>query len=467
MTRPLFAILLAVVAGCRLQDPPSLDGPLHAQALAAWAASDPTRAAPEPPVPLMGPLRSAPEPAAPRVPVVIDDPALFELQLRGSSLGEALLLVAELAGLNLALVGAFDAPVDLSLPAVPLQSAFELLVSMHGCSVELRSHSVVVRRDDPEGRVTRVFPLRSTAAESLQLELTGLIGEQGTVVANAARDVLMVTAPAGLMVRVDEYLAAVDRPERQLILEARILEISRDDLQEIGLEMALNDVAHDDDVASFVADLLTSSTRVLASFEDGADEVDFAINALRTRSALEILARPRLLAVDGKPATLEIVSEIPFVNATTTTEASTSTAGAQTVQEVEFKDVGLTLEVVPTIQEDGLVGLTIDQSVSEQTGVFLDIPVVDSRAIRTSMIVEDGRTIMIGGLQRTRTLQTTTGVPGLMDIPFLGRAFRSEVDQHDVLELVVLMTPRLVDPRTPMGSVTESLSVELPDPSRR
>lgn len=438
--------LLALLAGCRA--PNFEDSAMSAEARAQWE-----RAAPSPPplvaaLPVEAPLGPAAgdapaAPAAPAFPRVFADPTPRALQLRGVPLDQALRLLAAQGGANLVLTGDFSPRVELELPEVPLQVALELLCEAHACRAELRDGLLLVRRDDPARVETRVFRVASIPAAAVQEELAAIVPD-GSVVVNAARNVVMVTAPQPRLREVEAYLASIDRPDRQVLIEARILEVSRSELEELGTRIRYNDISVGDDTATFVSNLLTANQQVQATFVSADTDFDAAINALHSLAGLEVLARPRLLALNNREAKLELVTEIPYVNATTTTSGSVTDVGTQTIQEIEYKNVGLKLTLTPSVLEGGLIALTVDQEVSEQTGSFESVPIVDSRRITTAFVVGEGRTILIGGLLKERRNDTREGIPFLMDLPLLGQAFRNDTRDDDRTELILLMTPWLV-----------------------
>ncbi|HTE05080.1 MAG TPA: secretin N-terminal domain-containing protein, partial [Planctomycetota bacterium] len=416
---PRFAAPLACLAGslalglsgCAAASkgtlPPETSVTLHDEATARWQITAPS---PGPIVP--APIAAAAPPAEPApaepatIPQVFRDPAPRSLQLRGAELGQALRLLASTGGINLVLDGDFSQTVDLDLPELPLQAAFELLVRTHACDVSLADGVVLVRRDDPLRVETRVFPLQFVAAATVQPELVPLVGTTAIVV-NAARNVLLVTASQEKLRDVETYLSAVDRPDRQVLIEARILEVSRSRLEELGTRIAFNDISVNDGTATLVSSLLTTNKQALATITDADGGFDAAINALHQLAGLEVLSRPRLLALNNKQSKLDIIKEVPYVNATTTTAGSTTSVGTQTIQTVEYKEIGLKLAITPTVMDGGLIGLNIDQEVSEQTGVFQGVPIVDSRHITTGFVVRQGETIMIGGLLKDRRTTET------------------------------------------------------------
>jgi len=381
------------------------------------------------------------------LPPLFTDATPRSLQLRDAELGQALRLIAGTGGLNLVLDGDFSQPVDLDLPELPLQDAFDLLVRTYDCDVTLEDGVVLVHRDDPARVETRVYTILSISAATLQPELAPIVGAAALVV-NPARNVILVTASQSKLREVEAYLAAVDRPDKQVLIEARILEVSRKRLEELGTRIAFNDISVGDGTATLVSSLLTQNQQVLGTISNSDGSFDAAINALQQLAGLEVLARPRLLALNNREAKLDIITQIPYVNATTTTEGSTTGTGTQTIQTVEFEEVGLKLAVTPTIMDGGLIGIVVDQDVSEQTGEFQGIPIVDSRHITTGFLVRQGETILIGGLLKDRHTDATNGVPLLMDLPLIGQAFRNDRTDTEQTELVLLMTPWLVDPQT-------------------
>ncbi len=152
-----------------------------------------------------------------------------------------------------------------------------------------------------------------------------------------------------------------------------------------------------------------------------------------------------MLAVTKSPARVEVLTEIPYIKATVQTDVGSGSAGSATTEEVEFKEAGVTLDVTPTIQEGGVVEIQIEQSLSNVIDFFQNIPVIDQRMFKTVMLVQDGHTVVIGGLQQSSIIEDDTGVPWLMDIPIIGRLFRSDVDKKQKRQLLVFVTPRIVE----------------------
>jgi type II secretory pathway component GspD/PulD (secretin) len=180
-------------------------------------------------------------------------------------------------------------------------------------------------------------------------------------------------------------------------------------------------------------------------FNDMID-VELALNMLQSEVKAKLLANPRVLVLDNETAQFKIVSEIPY------TEQTGSSFGQMT--SITFKEVGVQLEVTPHICRDGVIRLDISPEfgvVTEQVqveGIGIDKslapPVVDKRFAKTIALVNDGQTVVLGGLRKLETRTTLKKVPILGDLPILGGLFRSETDIEEINELVVFITTTII-----------------------
>ena len=179
---------------------------------------------------------------------------------------------------------------------------------------------------------------------------------------------------------------------------------------------------------------------------NNAVDIELALSMLQSEVEAKLLANPRVLVLDNETAQFKIVSEIPY------TERTGSTYGQMT--SITFKDVGVQLDVTPHICRDGMVRLDISPEfsvVTEQVQVegsgiekSLAPPVVDKRFAQTIALVNDGQTVVLGGLRKLETRTTVKKVPILGDLPMLGGLFRSETDSEEINELVVFITTTII-----------------------
>jgi len=198
------------------------------------------------------------------------------------------------------------------------------------------------------------------------------------------------------------------------------------------------------------------------SYLFNSDELKVFINAQITQNKINILSSPHILAVDNKEARIEVGDEVPIATSEyTPTDRQDDT---QTSRSIEYRSTGVILTVTPRINERGLVAMDINQEVSKAdrnktSGV--DSPVISNRKAQTSLVVQDGQTIIIGGLIIDSTGGARTGIPFLSDIPLLGYLFGSSTSNNDKLELILLLTPHVVMNFEEVDLVTNEFKLKL------
>ena len=171
-------------------------------------------------------------------------------------------------------------------------------------------------------------------------------------------------------------------------------------------------------------------------------DVEVAVHALQETGKLNILSRPYILTSNNQPATITVGQEVPYA-----TGESLTTGQSQTT--TEYRDIGIILEVTPSINPDGLVNMTVRPEISSQTGETVQIsenlalPVFSTRTSETKVAIRDGQTIVIGGLMQDQTTESVSKVPLLGDIPLLGNLFRRTIQGTDKTELLIFLTPHV------------------------
>ncbi len=166
--------------------------------------------------------------------------------------------------------------------------------------------------------------------------------------------------------------------------------------------------------------------------------------ALDEVSQVHILSSPVLLATDNKEAKIQVGEEVPTISQSV---VNTSATVPNVTQNIQYRDVGIILGVKPHINSSGLVKLEVSQeisSVSDKTYQGVQSPVFTKRKIETSLVVQDGHTVIFGGLIQNQHGRVRSGVPFLKDIPYLGGLFRWEGSKNDRKELLVAITPHVV-----------------------
>jgi general secretion pathway protein D len=302
-----------------------------------------------------------------------------------------------------------------------------------------------VERSDGSQVATASFRAHSIDLASALENLRLLVAQTTTIVLEPTQNLIVVRGSQSDIDNVRRYLAEADQSQKQVLIEVRILEVLLGDSFELGLT---HDVAGSANghLFSLMQNLSATSNAFELTFDSEDGDVASTIQALRRLTGTDLVSSPRVLALTGAEASIEVIREVPYINVTSTQTASGAGQGTNVVQEVQFKEAGVKLKVTPTIQNDGSVRIVISQELSEVVDVFNQIPVLDRRVINSSFLVHDRSTVVLGGLMQNKRTQIDRGVPGLMEIPWLGRLFRSDDDDLDKRELIVFLTPRIVKP---------------------
>lgn len=283
------------------------------------------------------------------------------------------------------------------------------------------------------------------------------------VVADPATNSLVIFATAQEYVNIREVLKKLDLIPRQVLMEVLVAEVSlRDDFQ-FGVEYALKRGGFDDLTFVDVPLSLLTSPGVVAggsgfsALINSGSDFRMAIDALMSDSRVKVLSHPHLLATDNQPARIQVGSEQPvatgFVQSSDTAQTSTT---------IQFKNIGNILTIIPQVNSEGLVNLQVKVEVSQvgpQVQVGSEEQLFDSFDIRdaeTTAVVQDGQTLVIGGIITERKRETRSGVPFLMDVPFLGQLFSNTNRRGERTELVILITPRVVRDQSEAEQVTDS-----------
>ena len=251
-------------------------------------------------------------------------------------------------------------------------------------------------------------------------------------------------------------MTLLDVTPNQVMLEATIAEVTlRDDLS-YGLNWFLESGEFDLSFSAADTGAIASNFPGFSALFTG-ENGRAVLNAVASVTDVKVLSSPTLMVLDNRTATLQVGDQVPIV---TQTAVSTNDPNAPIVNSVELRDTGVILKVTPRVNEGGRVMLDIEQEVSdviETKTSGIDSPTIQQRKIKTSVAVDNGSSVALGGLIRDRVTEGATKIPLLGDIPGLGELFRSTTKKNERTELVVLITPRVVGGMEDATRVTNEL----------
>jgi general secretion pathway protein D len=196
--------------------------------------------------------------------------------------------------------------------------------------------------------------------------------------------------------------------------------------------------------------------------------ISATLNALASITNVKVLSAPNLLVLNNHTAALQVGDEVPVETASS---VSTIGSDAPIVNSIDYLNTGVILKVTPRVNDGGLVLLDISQEVSDVAGTppasaQIQSPTIEQRRIASSIAVQDGQTIALGGMISDTRSDEKDGLPLLKDIPYLGNLFSNTDDSDTRTELIVLLTPRVIRNTTDAETVTQELreKIKLADP---
>ncbi len=284
------------------------------------------------------------------------------------------------------------------------------------------------------------------------------------IIADERNDAMLILATAQEYRMIEATLQRLDIPPLQVLIEATIAEVTLNDALKFGLRWFFDASGRNNTHNITFSDLETggvSSTFPGFSYLFEGDSARVALNALNEITDVTVVSSPQIMVLDNQTARLQVGDQVPVP---VQQAVSTLDPNAPIVNSIQFQDTGVILEVTPHVNASGLVVLDVRQEVSDvvpTTSSGIDAPTIKQRAINSTVAVQTGETIALGGLIRDSSTGTNVGIPVLMHIPLLGNLFKTHSIRNERTELLVLLTPQVVRDREEARSVTQELRRRL------
>lgn len=313
------------------------------------------------------------------------------------------------------------------------------------------------------GFSSKVFELRYIKVEDISAKIQKLIpAEAGTFEYDVQSNRIFVNGANEIVARAEEMITAFDVPQPQVLIEAKVMEVSLSDNFRFGVDWQLvsnklGSFQSAASAASYTVSAPTGAALTTLTLGGGNDDLQLLIQLIDQMGKTNTLSSPRLTVLNKEEAQISVATRQPFVSQTVVQSVNSST----TADQVQFVDVGVTLSVTPTITQDDFIVMKIKPEISsagtpvELQGVSQGsntpftrtiIPVVTTQELETTVMVKSSTTLVIGGLIQDSESKTIVKMPVLGNIPILGRAFSSKSIDASKTELVVFLTPTVLNP---------------------
>lgn len=359
--------------------------------------------------------------------------------------------------------------VTMSLKAVPLNEALGYLMRMYDMSYAIMGKTVIIGTPDSLGKTTgkestRQFKIAYADMKAVAGLLTGLTGVNKVVVDERLR-AIYVTGRSDQFFEVEKVLQHIDHPGRQVMLQARIIEVTDSGKEE--LETIIDAVysqwwfnyssagaglgyVYADQPANYNPVTGDNRPAPLAPITGGGLKniatnsltkmLDFGLKALITKNKGKVLADPSIITLDGQKAVIKLVENYPYIS-------ERDEAGNPTWSE---KEVGPILEFTPIVGRDGMVSITLKIETGEIIGTYRgqageQFPQTTNRQVNTVIRVRDGEPFVVGGLYKDQDKSETHRIPILSDIPLLGELFKYKSNSRDKTEVAMIVIPYVLD----------------------
>ena len=314
--------------------------------------------------------------------------------------------------------------------------------------------------------------VRESGSKAETLDTGTVVGEVNIVADENTNSLIIITDPTNYP-EIEQTIKALDIRPKQLLIEVLIAELTLDKTTQFGLEWALKGAGRANiggeqfNVVSDVAQTLgvpSGSGFVLTALD--AERFKGLLNAYASQSKLNVLSTPSIVGSNNQEAKISVGKDVPIITSETSTGTSTIETNPYATRTIQYKETGILLNVKPHVNEKRKIKLEVSQTVSEaQTNKIggSDSPIVNRREIKTVVFMDDRNTLLIGGLIKKSVNTAKEGIPLLMDIPWVGSLFSSTSDIVSNTELLILITPTIIDTTEDAKSVIDDLEPSMKD----
>ncbi|NLI10932.1 MAG: type IV pilus secretin PilQ [Elusimicrobia bacterium] len=425
--------------------------------------------------------------------------SLISFDYNEADIKEVLNMMASRAGLNVIYGDDVSGTLTISLKNVPFDEAFRTILNVKGLAAQqvgeniLRIATPKTFSSEQKNAMlqTRIFFLNYTKASEIKTQIESVASAEGRTASKCNVDetnnaLIITDTPLGLESS-SRLIKNLDRMPKQVLIEAKLVEVALDSDFHLGIQwsasgnsngnyIGANDInsaigpttqfgGQKSIIPNYSAGSINGTQGNLSASAGGTGVelpanviygafrlgrvtsnfmFDSVISAAAKKGKAKVLSDPKVATLNNKEANINITTQIPY----TTTETTGSTPPVLTTK-VVYLTTGIVLKVTPTITSDGKIAMRVNPSVSQPSPTITPVaggaPGIDTRSADTNVIVQDGETIVIGGLIHDTQSDYVFKVPLLGDIPILGYLFRKKSVTRSRMELLIFVTPKIIE----------------------
>ena len=353
---------------------------------------------------------------------------LISINLREVELESALIMLANTAEKNLICDSKIKGKITVIFNDIKFREALNLITDSFDLEYSYNNNIIYVSTKEKiteknQSLVSKTYKFNNLSSEKALKVLKENFPEIKLI--NLNSDGLIVSSSDKKLTEIEKIIKKIDRPQKQVMINARVEEISRTKIKELGI--------NPDEL---------SELKILKSSEGNINKLKASwpdtLKALNEEGLSNILANPSLMTLDRKKAKLIIGDQIPV--------KLEKVEDDETVSTISYIEGGIVLEFLPRIINKKQLILEIKPSVNSLGQVLAEgLPAVNSRSAETTVMLENGETLAIGGLIKKDELKTVKKIPLIAELPILGHLFRSSEIQDLETELIIFITPQIIE----------------------
>ncbi|MHB8721740.1 MAG: secretin N-terminal domain-containing protein [Steroidobacteraceae bacterium] len=351
-----------------------------------------------------------------------------------------------------------DSKTTIFVQEVPIEEAIDLVLDQNSLARQILSSNMVLiypnttaKQKDYEEQIVHTFYLTNAVPKDVESMLKSMLGAKTLFVDERTSVVVMRDTPDAVRMA-EKLVASIDVPEPEVLIAVEVLEIARSNLLNLGITPPSSITASATSVAGAASSAATGggSNLVLSDLSHqnsntiAVSPISVSANALQTVGNTNTLASPRIRARNKEKAKILIGSRVPVITSSTALLAS----GTASSSSVQYLDVGLTLEVQPTVYLDGDVSIKVGLEVSSIINTVVvqgtQAYTIGTRNANTLLRLKDGETQILAGLIQDSDTRNSAGIPGLSQIPIVGRLFGANNTDREKNEIVLSITPHII-----------------------
>ena len=410
-------------------------------------------------------------------------------------------LIADFTNLNMVTSDSVTGHVTLRLKNVPWDQALDIILKTKGLGMRRNGNVILVAPSaeisareklelESKKQIEQLEPLKSELiqinyakasdiATLLKAKGTSVMSSRGSTTVDGRTNTILAVDTADRLLDVRKLISKLDVPVRQVLIESRIVIASNDFAKDLGVRFGVTNVSTKNNPENLIfstgsisgTDTMASSAlsnsantgspypidiptgtggvpqrlavnmpisavnagRFAIGILSSSTLLDLELSALQTDGRGELLSNPRVITANQQEATIQQGTEIPYQEA--------SSSGATSVS---FKEAVLSLKVTPQITPDDRIILNLNVNKDSVGTIFNGVPSIDTKAVKTQVLVDNGETVVLGGVYEEQKVHSSERVPFLGDLPWVGALFRSKHELNKKQELLIFVTPKIL-----------------------